>query len=84
MTSEFTQKELIQHLLKVAQNTATRDEVMAVRQELSKEISNIRREIENEQRKQLDAKSKTKFNLYIAIIVIGFLTLITISLIEPA
>ena len=100
MTQELTQKELMQHLLNVAQHTATREEVTAVRQELKDDIAKVRDELKadiadvrneissvrNELKADIAELRKTvdvKFNLLIMIMLGGFLSIITISLVKP-
>lgn len=48
IAQEFTQKELMQHLLNVSQHTATREELTDARKELKQEIADVKQELKQE------------------------------------
>ena len=84
-TKDFTQKDLMQHLLNVAQHTATREDLADMRKEIDDKFDKVDAKFD-----KLDAKIDTnyhkldaKLDKFTYIMVAGFLAVIALSVLKP-
>ena len=76
-TKDFTQKDLMQHLLNVAQHTATREDLSEMRKESDDKFDKLDSKIDDVAHK-LDSKISSESNKILIIVGIMFATMTTI------